>query len=252
MKTWNQIKYRRITISFIYSILLINLLFVSSCKKKEDSDDIVNANSYTDPRDGNVYKTVTIGNQVWMAENLRYLPSVVPPSTISDSLPYCYVWDYYGHDVNEAKATSNYLTYGVLYNWPAAMGGAQSSNGNPSGVQGICPPGWHLPSEAEWTELFDYLGGINIAGGKLKETDTIHWLSPNTGATNETGFNALPGGVLYANGVFYGYKVKGSWWCSKEYNENLARFIEIGSYLGGVNNSHIDKESGASVRCIKD
>jgi uncharacterized protein (TIGR02145 family) len=155
-----------------------------------------------DARDGNAYKTVKIGNQIWLAENLKYLPSVVGPGTGSETTPYYYVYGYDGTNVTDAKATSNYTTYGVLYNWPAAMAGSASSNANPSGVQGVCPAGWHLPSDAEWTELTDYLGGKSVAGGKLKETGTTHWASPNTGATNETGFTALPGGYRYGMMVF--------------------------------------------------
>lgn len=146
--------------------------------------------------DGDNYAVVTIGEQTWMAENLRYLPSVVGPDTGSEDVAgsYYYVYGYNGTDISEAKATENYDTYGVLYNWSAAMNGEESSEDNPSGVQGICPAGWHLPSKAEWTELTDYLGGGSVAGGKLKEIGTTHWSSPNTGATNETGFTALPGG----------------------------------------------------------
>ncbi|NLP20778.1 MAG: hypothetical protein GX378_08455, partial [Bacteroidales bacterium] len=170
-----------------------------------------------DARDGNAYKTVKIGNQIWLAENLKYLPSVVGPSTGSQSTPYYYVYGYDGTNVTDAKATSNYTTYGVLYNWPAAMAGSASSNANPSGVQGVCPAGWHLPSDAEWTELTDYLGGKSVAGGKLKETGTTHWASQNTGATNETGFTALPGGGRYGNDdYFYSIGSFGDWWSASE------------------------------------
>lgn len=151
--------------------------------------------TFTDPRDGNVYKTIQIGNQIWMAENLKYLPSVVGYETGSVTYPYYYVYGYNGTNISDAKATENYATYGVLYNWSAVMGGAMNSNNNPSGVRGVCPEGWHVPSEAEWTELTDFLGGEVVAGGKLKETGTEHWKTPNKGATNETGFTALAGGM---------------------------------------------------------
>ena len=108
--------------------------------------------SFTDSRDGKVYKTVTIGEQVWMAENLAYLPSVVGPATESYTAPYYYVYGYDGTSVATAKATTNYQTYGVLYNWPAALT--------------ACPSGWHLPSDAEWTQMKNYLianGYNNIA-----------------------------------------------------------------------------------------
>ncbi len=133
-----------------------------------EESDLLN-NGFTDSRDGTHYNAVKIGNQVWMAENLKYLPSVVGPGTGSQTTPYYYVYGYDSTVVADAKATSNYTTYGVLYNWPAAMNEATSSSSNPSGVQGACPTGWHLPSDAEWTELTDYLGGTSVAGGKLKE-----------------------------------------------------------------------------------
>ncbi|HOR61199.1 MAG TPA: FISUMP domain-containing protein [Bacteroidales bacterium] len=136
--------------------------------------------SFTDPRDNNTYRTVQIGNQIWMAENLKYLPSVVGPGTGSKTNPYYYVYDYVGTNVDAAKQSAIYTTYGVLYNWEAA--------------KTACPTGWHLPSDAEWTILTNYLGGEAVAGGKLKETGTTHWNSPNEGATNETDFTALPGG----------------------------------------------------------
>src|SRR5574344_54019 len=160
--------------------------------------------TFTDSRDGNEYNWAQRGNQVWMLENIKYLPSVVGPETGSQTTPHYYVYGYNGTNVTDAKATANYNTYGVLYNWPAAMNGAASSTTNPSGVQGVCPTGWHVPSDAEWTELTDYLGGASVAGGKLTETGTTHWNSPNTGATNETGFTALPGGYRFSNGAFNG------------------------------------------------
>ena len=180
------------------------------------------ANSFTDTRDGNVYKTVTIGSQVWMAENLKYLPSVVGSDVGSNTSPCYYVYGYNGTDVNEAKSTSNYNTYGVLYNWPASMGGSTSSTANPSGVQGVCPSGWHLPSDSEWKQLVDYLGGENVAGGKLKESGTEHWNNPNVGATNETGFSALPGGYRSIDGSFYRIEYYGFWWCTTDYSTYYA------------------------------
>ena len=208
--------------------------------------------SFTDTRDGNTYKTVTIGNQVWMAENLRYLPSVIGPGTGSPTTPYYYVYGYDGTNVTDAKATANYTTYGVLYNWTAAMAGEASSTANPSGVQGVCPDGWHLPSDAEWTELTDYLGGTSDAGGKLKETGTTHWYSPNTGATNETGFTALPGGNRGIYGAFYTIGNYGYWWSATEYDTDNAwnRYVSYGNSV--VYSHYNDKELGFSVRCLRD
>ena len=203
--------------------------------------------TFTDPRDDNVYKTIAIGEQVWMAENLRYLPSVVGRDNKFITIPYYYVYRYDGTSVEEAEATTNYNTYGVLYNWSAAMAGAEYSQENPSGVQGVCPVGWHLPSNAEWEELTDNLTGMDI-GGRLKETGTTNWKAPNTGASNETGFTARPGGS-----AFYGtIGSVGYWWTTNVKNDRYAF-----SYYLEYNYSHVrrysfDKEDGHSVRCVRD
>ncbi len=207
--------------------------------------------SFTDIRDGNVYRFVTIGNQVWMAENLKYLPEVVSFETGSKTDPYYYVYDYDGTVIEDAKATTNYNTYGVLYNWPAAMAGSESSTANPSGVQGVCPAGWHLASEAEWTTLTTYLGGESVTGGKLKETGTSHWITPNTGANNETGFTALPGGYRNNYNAFYLIGHNGFWWTSEGYS-----YVAWNRYNYFINSSasgkRQHKEDAFSVRCIRD
>jgi len=233
--------------------------------------------SFTDSRDDKVYKTVTIGDQVWMAENLAYLPSVVDRDTGSEDTghetdPYYYVYGYNGTDVEEAKryeyshplglfSIKTYEIYGVLYNWPAAMNGASSSNTNPSEVQGICPEGWHLPSVAEWTILNDYLGGEDIAGGKMKVTGTTLWEVPNQGATNESGFTALPGGYrCSASGVEtgpYSFDSVGSisiWWSSTEYENytNGAWVLGLLYSRSKVNRTFVGKAYGCSVRCVRD
>ena len=154
--------------------------------------------------------------------------------------------------MSEAKATSNYATYGVLYNWPAAMAGASSSSANPSNVQGVCPDGWHLPSDAEWTELTDYLGGESIAGGKLKETGLSHWISPNSGATNESGFTALPGGRRIYDGHFYYIGLSGLWWSSTEDSSTYAWYRRWYHYPIHVTRNNATKEDGFSVRCVRD
>ncbi len=209
-------------------------------------------NTFTDSRDGNVYRTITIGSQVWMAENLRYLPSVSGPAAGSKTTPYYYVYGYNGTDVNAAKATANYAIYGVLYNWAAAMAGSTSSSANPSGVQGVSPPGWHLPSDAEWTQLNDYLGGTSIAGGKLKEAGIIHWTTPNTGASNITGFTALPGGLRDWVEVFDKLTNSGYWWCSTDRDSNIARYRSMYFDGEGLIRSEGSKQQGYSVRCVKD
>ncbi len=201
---------------------------------------------------GNTYRTIRIGEQIWMAENLAYLPSVSPSSLGSTTEPHYYVFGYEGSDTGEAMVTHNYNIYGVLYNWPAAMNGANSSNSNPSGVQGVCPSGWHLPSDSEWKELVDFLGGESIAGGKLKEAGYNHWLEPNAGANNSSGFTALPGGNRGTDGLILWESYFGHWWSSTKYDDSKA-FLRILSYsIGDIGKSYNPFEFACSVRCVKD
>lgn len=195
-------------------------------------------NTFTDSRDGHIYKYVNIGTQTWMAENLAYLPSVTPSSSGSTSGVRYYVNGFQGTNVSDAKATPNYQTYGVLYNWPAANNG--------------CPSGWHLPSNSEFATLANYLGGDNLAGGKLKEAGTTHWNSPNTGATNETGFTALPGGVRLVDGTFGGPGLTSYLWSStliNTYPTYYGRDFIYNSASFPPNDFNADH--GLSVRCIK-
>lgn len=210
--------------------------------------------TFIDSRDGNEYNWVQIGDQVWMAENLAYLPSVnmVADGSEDAAGSYYYVYGYDGTNVTDAKATANYTTYGVLYNWTAAMDGEASSTTNPSGIQGVCPTGWHLPSDAEWTELTDYLGGESVAGGKLKETGTTHWASPNTGATNETGFTALPGGGRDGGGAFLYVGSTGCWWGATEGSAASAWDRGLFSGSSSVGRFGNAEEVGFSVRCVRD
>ena len=207
--------------------------------------------SFTDVRDGNVYKTTTIGAQVWMAENLKYLPEVAGPGTGSETVEVYYVYDYDGNNVSAAKATSNYNTYGVLYNWPAAMAGATSTTSNPSDVQGACPTGWHLPSDAEWDVLNNFLGGYLVAGGKLKEMGTTHWANPNNDATNEAGFTALPGGYRFYLRQFNDIGTEGNWWSATQLlsDDIWVRIITNGS--SSISRSDSYREHGYSIRCVK-
>lgn len=206
-------------------------------------------NGFTDARDGIHYEVVKIGKQIWMAENLKYLPSVSGPGSGADS-PLYYVYGYDGDDVNEVKATENYQTYGVLYNWRAAMEAEANSNTNPSGVQGVCPDNWHLPSLKEWTELVEFLGSAD-AGGKLKESGELHWNAPNTGAGNETGFTGLPGGIRTAEGTFDQIGNQGGWWSSTEsWPGTVWDFHLKHEFSGGFFNNY-QSQVGLSVRCIR-
>ncbi|MFH0999803.1 MAG: FISUMP domain-containing protein, partial [Bacteroidota bacterium] len=187
---------------------------------------------------GNFYPAVQIGNQIWMKENLKSI-HYSDGSTISGV---------YAYDNNE----SNVATYGRLYTWAAVMNGAGSSNDNPSGVQGVCPDGWHVPSDAEWTQLTDYLGGAGVAGDKMKEAGTAHWNSPNTGATNESGFTALPGGYRHLNGGFSSIGYYGYWWSSSELVNSSAWSRHLYYSGSNVSRSYGSENYGFSVRCLRD
>jgi uncharacterized protein (TIGR02145 family) len=204
------------------------------------SSNGIQAQTVTDI-DGNIYQTVTIGTQVWMGENLKSLH-------YSDGTVIPYVWEYYNSD-------SLTVIYGRYYSWTSAMRAATSSNSIPSGIQGACPDGWHLPSSAEWGILINYYGGELEAGGKLKEEGTSHWNLPNAGATNESGFTALPGGMAWdSGGGLMG--VTGLWWTSLNEN-NFIYWVGMGNEVpyAGITGTYItsddDIKGGYSVRCLK-
>ncbi len=204
---------------------------------------------FTDSRDNNSYNSVRIGKQCWMKENLKYLPEVSPSSTQSSTEKYYYVYGYQGNDVTEAKQSPNYNTFGVLYNWTAAVDGNTGSNINPSNLQGACPQGWHLPSYSEWNQLLNFAGGAETSAPKLKSTDL--WAQPNN-HTNETNFSALPGGVKYYDGNFYLLITGGDWWSSSEEDNILAYDLNMDYNRDDVATGIFNKNIGAAVRCVKD
>ncbi len=229
-----------------------------------EEDMTVDPDKLADFRDGSLYNKVELGDQVWMAENLKYLPFVNPSSWGSDSAPYCYVYGHSGYDVAPAKATDKYKTYGVLYNWNIAMGGSSSSTSNPSGVQGVCPDGWHLPSDAEWKQLEMFLGmsaedadkvawrGAN-EGKQLKETGFAHWTMYTAHeGTNSTGFTALPGGSRTEAGSFMYNGNTGYWWSSTQGSAIDARFRCVTYNHSDIHRHSLYKRNGFSVRCVKD
>jgi uncharacterized protein (TIGR02145 family) len=191
--------------------------------------------------DGNVYHFITIGTQVWLVENLKVTKyrngnpiTHVPDTTAWSNLStegYC---DY-------LNSTANGNTYGHLYNWYAVT---DSRN--------IAPAGCHIPTDAEWQTLVTYLGGNSIAGGKMKETGTTHWTTPNTSATNSSGFTALPGGDRLNDGIFYSINVLGAFWSATSYTASNAYYFYVDNYEAKCNRLDFPKKAGFSVRCIKD
>jgi len=226
----------------IFPLILMGMLLMltNSCEKDEKKDDPVPDNTVTDI-DGNVYNTVTIGTQVWMLENLKVtklndgtaIPLVTDKTSWLNLTTPGFCW--YGN--NEATYKN---TYGALYNWYTVNTGKLS------------PAGWHVPTDAELTTLTNYLGGESIAGGKLKETGTTHWQSPNTGATNESGFTGLPGGMRNVPGFFYNIENSGIWWSSTEYDATNEWLSEADYNYGGFYKLNLVKTCGFSVRCVKD
>jgi len=235
------------TIKSLFPYILIIALF-TACQ--EDDPFSGDSGTFKDKRDSQVYKWVRIGDQIWMAENLAYIPYVCP----ADSQ--CGIWvnGYQDTKIGRALATANYQAYGCLYDWEIAMVS--------------CPKGWHLPSDDEWKELELFLGmdpseldqetwrgNDNNVDGKLKETGTVHWISPNSNATNESGFTARPGGKRYYHesppssfGMTGG---GGSFWTATGENDFAIMRTIVESPYGVYRNTE-NKRNGLSIRCIKD
>jgi len=202
--------------------------------------------------DGNKYKTIKIGTQTWMAENLRVTKysdgSNIPVFAdneqwannynIGTTLP---MMCWYNND------PKTYITnkFGALYNWYAIN---PATNGNKQ----VCPTGWHVPTDTEWTTITTFLGGQSVAGGKMKSTGSQYWISSNVGATNSSGFSGLPGGARFTTGDFYSIGKFSYWWSSTEYSN----FNVINRYLHyddkNVSRGNYFKSSGYSVRCLMD
>lgn len=189
--------------------------------------------------DGNNYPVVKIGTSLWMAENLKTTKyndfTGIPLAETNWNLTTpAYCW--YNND-----ATTNKNTYGALYNWYAVNTGK------------LCPVGWRVPNDGEWTALTDYLGGEAVAGGKLKETGTIHWLSSTAITTNETGFTALPGGFRLSNGNFSYLRYSGNWWSSTVADNGFsARFRTVSHGTSEITKGWNSITIGYSVRCVKE
>lgn len=190
--------------------------------------------------DGNSYNTVTIGTQVWLKENLKTTKlndnTNIPKVETRGSEWYnltspAYRWTQVDNPTYET-------TYGILYNWYAIN------------TNKLCPVGWQVPSDADWATLINFLGGFDIAGGKLKESGTAHWIGLNTDSDNSSGFTALPGAVCDRNGDVDGVGDAGNWWRSTECNADSSWFFQMTFFDTKVIRNKYKKKAGLSVRCI--
>jgi uncharacterized protein (TIGR02145 family) len=187
--------------------------------------------------EGNIYKTVDIGTQTWMAENLKSIkykdgtaiPFVTDVTKWGALSTPAYCW--YNNDS---------IGYGAMYNWYTVN------------TSMLCPAGWHVPSDAEWTTLEDYLGGSATASGKLREVGTTHWSSTNSDVTNESGFTALPGGYRNSFGSFNSIRSHAYWWTATQSTPVDA--YSRGLYFGynEVDRSSTNYRAGLFIRCVKD
>ncbi len=201
--------------------------------------------TFVDARDGHIYRTVTIGSQTWMADNIAYLPQIDRTNDLSWDESRYWVYGYNGSDVREAAMTDNYKKYGVLYNWAAA-------------VKDACPDGWRIPEESDWRELEHYLGmnsdelperGLResgAAGRKLKSVSGWH----SGSGSGESGFNALPGGVLGYD-VFESGDYCAFFWVGTATHQDNAWFRSLIFDSDGIQRSEERKWFGCSVRCLK-
>ena len=215
--------------------------------------------------DGNSYQTIQIGEQIWMAQNLKVthyadgsaIPLVEAKSTWAsmDKADKGYCW--YDNNISIGN------NYGALYNWAAAMNGAASSVSNPSPIQGVCPTGWHLPSHEEWKQLEIYLGMSQTEadntgwrgtdeGGKMKDTGTDYWNSPNTGATNSSGFTAMPVGYRLIEGDYLNLGIYAIYWSCTEGNDTHAWYRHLINDKAKSGTNFYDKRAGLAVRCVRD
>ena len=225
----------------VADLLALLAAYGETCENQgfQDCGDLISHEGYD-------YSTVLIGDQCWFSENCRYLPVVSPSSEESETESYYYVYGYEGTDVATAQATENYATYGVLYNWPAVM------------TEGICPTGWHMPSDEEWQILEISLGMSESNAMELgfRGTDegaqmkSISGWFNNGNGTNTSGFNSKPAGLLPGIG-FYGLELHGFWWTSTVTENNyLARQLVFGDDT--ISRQYEDPIVGFSARCVKD
>lgn len=203
--------------------------------------------TFLDSRDNETYSTVLIGSQCWMKQNLRYLPSITATSNTSSDPKY-FVYGYNGTNLQEAKATANYSLMGVLYNMTAVLNGQSYSNTVPSGVKGVCPSGWHVPSEQEFKELIDFIGPQQTIAPNLKSSTL--WLQNGNG-NNSSHFTAYPSGRFNGN-QFENYGYGAFFWTSTKWEtENDPRIFFLTNSSNAIFNVPFTVNSNLSVRCIK-
>lgn len=243
-------------------ILVLGLLSILGCKKDDDAPAtqtiVIHVDSTIVPADavadvgGNIYSTVVIGNQRWMAENLRtshyangdpipYVPDAVQWAGLDSG-----AWTNYDNDAGYDEI------HGKLYNWYTVLD-----------ARNVCPSGWHVPTDAEWQELEQHLGmsvtelqaegtrgeTANV-GGQLKAQSL--WVGPNTGATNASHFSALPGGRRSSVGAFSTIGTSGMWWTASEYSDAQAWRRILTNNSAGISRDDNSKQNGASIRCVQD
>ena len=222
------------------------LMFLNTCSKDDEPETVTDAS-------GNVYDTFVVNGKVWMKSNLRtteysdgsgILILLYDDVEWASAGPACTIYqsDIAGLDSDGSMVS----TYGMLYNWYAV-----------TASPGLCPTGWRVATEDDWDELIDQLGGELVAGGKLKSKRTDpaehpRWDSPNTGATNEKGFNGLPSGYRSSIGEFYGLGFSTYFWCPSEYDPSFGVCYFLTSEDATMEKYYKRKRSGYTVRCVKE
>lgn len=244
---------KQLNLRYLVIILAISALgIVTSCG---DDDEISNGVSSAEfntglsygsmkDNDGFTYKTIEIGNQTWMAENLRstkFRNGETIPEINSNSAWAALTSPAYSSYENTTDI-DELATYGRLYNWFVV-----------SDSRNIAPEGWHVPSTEEWAQLATQLGGMEVAGGKIKEAGNTHWNAPNTSANNSSGFTALPSGRReYNDGRFINTGFNAFWWTSSAYNPDYSWYYQVNYDFASVIVANFHKQYGFSIRLIKD
>ncbi len=236
-------------------ILLLVIIAFYSCSKDDDKEVVFLSGEDVQDVDGNEYSTVVIGNQTWMAENLKatsYADGTEIPLVEDDE-----AWAALGENNTDkgccyysSSDNSEYEDYGVLYTFAAAVNGTAYED---ESIQGACPNGWHIPSQAEWEVLIEYTGGNLEAGAALKEVGTTHWVRTQSEVTNETGFTALPGGYRYLyDGSYDRVTSIGYYWTCTENTDADAIAYWFHNTSIEAFSSYFGKSYGFNVRCLKD